>query len=97
VPSGSGDDDPFAGPSRGDIFDPTEFTAGDEVRIPIDGSDPGDLLGTTSGTGISNDAVVPYSERFADYRRAALESLDSLTVTPGIEAIVRDYFTRLEP
>jgi hypothetical protein len=97
VPSGSGDDDPFAEPARGNVFDPTDFTAGDEVRIPIEGSDSGDLLGTTSGTGVSNDAVVPYSRRFAEYERAALESLDSLTVTPGIEAIVRDYFTRLEP
>lgn len=97
VPSGTGDDDPFAQPSRGDIFDPTDFSPGDEVRIPIEGSDPGDLLGTSSGSGISNDAIVPYSRRFAEYQRTALESLDSLTVTPGIEAIVRDYFTRLEP
>jgi hypothetical protein len=97
VPSGTGDDDPFAQPSRGDIFDPIDFTTGDEVRIPVEGADPGDLVGTSSGSGIANEAVVPYSQRFSDYRRTALESLDSLTVTPGIEAIVRDYFTRLEP
>ena len=97
MPSGTGDSDPFAEPSRSDIFDPTDFTAGDEVRIPIEGNDPGDLLGTSSGSGIANDAVVPYSRRFTEYEREALESLDSLTVTPGIEAIVRDYFTRLEP
>jgi hypothetical protein len=97
VPSGSGDNDPFADPTRGEIFDPVDFTAGDEARIPIDGRDPGDFLGTASGSGIDNDAVVPYTERFAEYQRSALESLDSLTLSSSVEALVRDYFTRLEP
>ena len=66
----------------------------------INGVEENDGAGAFPGVityGMANDAVVPYSQRFTEYQRTALESLDSLTVTPGIESIVRDYFTRLEP
>ena len=98
MPSGTGDDDPARDPVRSQVFDPTEFGLGDEVRVPMspDGR-PGDPQGTTSGSGVENLALTPYAERFADYQRTALESLDSMSVPSQLRELVRLYFTELEP
>jgi hypothetical protein len=79
------------------VFDPATFGLGDEVRVRLDGNDPGDIAGTTSGTGVRNLPVSPYTDHFSEYRRSALESLDRLAVPASVADLVRDYFTRLEP
>ncbi|MGH8874864.1 MAG: hypothetical protein ACRDVM_06380, partial [Acidimicrobiia bacterium] len=97
VPSGRGDDDPARGPARSSVFDPVAFGIGDEVRVPGEGGLPGDPIGTTPGTGVENLPLTPYAERYAEYQRAALDALDSLSVPAGLRELVRDYFTELEP
>jgi hypothetical protein len=98
VPPGSGDDDEARDPTRSSVFDPGSFGLGDEVRVRLDGSgQPGDPSGPTSGQGIENLPLAPYTSRFAEYRNTALDSLDRLVIPSGLRDLVRIYFTELEP
>ncbi len=95
--SGSGDNDPFREPERGQVFEPVDGSLGDEVRVRIDGAQPGEVQGATQGTGLENLPLVPYSLRFAEYQQTALRSLDRLTIPSDLHDLVRSYFTQLEP
>jgi hypothetical protein len=97
VPSGGGDQDPFARPERGRVFDPVEAGLGEEVRVRLEGDQPGDVTGSTQGSGVRNLPLTSYSDRFAEYRSTALDSLERLSVPSALQQLVRDYFTRLEP
>jgi hypothetical protein len=97
VGSGQGDNDPFREPTRGQVFEPVGGELGEEVRVRLDGSQPGEIQGSTLGTGLENLPLVPYRARYAEYQRTALESLDRMTVPADLQALVRDYFTLLEP
>jgi hypothetical protein len=79
------------------VFDPVGFEQGEEVRVRLEGLEPGELRGRMEGEGIRNVPLAPYTERFAEYQSAALEALDRLTVPPALRDLVRTYFTELEP
>ena len=49
------------------------------------------------GSGLANVLVTPYFDRFPEYRQTALEAFDHVALPIGLEEIVRDYFTSLEP
>lgn len=56
-------------------------------------------LGQQSPTGFgrSGGGVVPYDQVFGDYRDAAFEALSGGAIPLGLESLVRDYFSSLEP
>ncbi|MDH3308840.1 MAG: hypothetical protein OEO77_15165, partial [Acidimicrobiia bacterium] len=93
---GFGDDDPLAPPARGEIVDPIAVQSADEVRVDLDGNFLGDTVGTSTGTGLRNLPFMSYRDRFVEYERRALESLDTLTVPPSLRNVVSTYFTELE-
>lgn len=97
--AGSGDEDPEVAPERSSVFDPTDDALGDRERVDLPGSEgQGQVEGLTDGRGGSeNLPLVPYSDRFQDYRDTALETLDSLVVPSSVRDVVRDYFTQLQP
>jgi hypothetical protein len=90
-------DGPEVTPSRSDVFDPVHFSSSDEVRVRLDGSDPGEIVDQVEGTGLRNVPVTPYAQRYAEYQQAALEALTRSPVPADLEALIRDYFTSLEP
>jgi hypothetical protein len=98
VPSGNGDNDFPRDPARGTVFDPVDFEPGEEVRVRLDGTPiPGQPTGSTEGQGQHNSAVTPYTDRYAEYRDSALDSLDRSVLPAGMQDLVRGYFTELEP
>ncbi|MDR9451984.1 MAG: hypothetical protein RI637_12295, partial [Acidimicrobiia bacterium] len=97
VNPGQGDDDPFAPVGRADVFDPVDFRLGDEVRVDLEGSDPGRVVGEADGFGLRNLPTLPYADRHTEYTRQALDALDHMTIPSDLQDIVRDYFTKLEP
>ncbi len=82
---------------RSDVFDPVDFTLGDEVRVDLEGTDPGEVQGRSEGFGLRNLPAVPYTDRHAEYQQRALAALDHMTIPADLQDIVRLYFTRLEP
>ena len=42
-------------------------------------------------------SVVPFDQVFGDYRDAAFEALPGSGIPPGLQGLVRDYFSALEP
>ena len=42
-------------------------------------------------------SVVPFDQVFGDYRDAAFEALPNSGIPPGLQGLVRDYFSALEP
>jgi hypothetical protein len=97
VPATGGDDDPFARPERATVFDPVASGLGDEVRVEIDGSEPGDVTGSVGGQGVENLPLTPYLDRYAQYQRTALEALERSGVPRSLQDLVRDYFKEIEP
>jgi hypothetical protein len=47
--------------------------------------------------GAPGDALVPYHEVYAAYLDAANQAMERTTIPPGLEDLVREYFSRLEP
>jgi hypothetical protein len=47
--------------------------------------------------GAPGAALVPYSEVFASYADAAVETMEREYVPSGLKDYVREYFTHLEP
>lgn len=70
-----------------------------EVRCLSDPELCGPLAGQSpSGqTGQPGGSRVPYDRVFGQYRDAAIEALGEGTIPPGMESIIRDYFSALEP
>ncbi|WP_374689647.1 hypothetical protein [Promineifilum sp.] len=50
-----------------------------------------------AGFGQPGGSVVPYDQVFGDYRDAAIEALSGGAIPLGLESLVRDYFSSLEP
>ncbi len=42
-------------------------------------------------------SIVPFDQVFGDYRDTAFEALPNSGIPPGLQGLVRDYFTALEP
>lgn len=59
---------------------------------PLAGQSPSTTTGQASGGGL-----VPYDRVFSDYRDAAFEALGTSDIPPGLQDLVRAYFTALEP
>ncbi|MBA2336641.1 MAG: hypothetical protein H0V96_02595 [Acidimicrobiia bacterium] len=96
--SGQGDDDEIADPERGAIFDPPPGATGEEERVDFDTSDPtGQVRGRTIGEGLLNAPLIPYADRYLEYRAQALDALDRMTVPASMQDLVRLYFTELGP
>ncbi len=96
--SGDGDNDPAADPRySSSFFEPPSGGLGEEVRVPIEGGDPGEVAGRSTAPSVANAALVPYVERFAEYRTAALESLERRPLPSHLTDVVQSYFTELEP
>ena len=97
--AGVGDDDPARDPasSSASFFEPPSEGLGDEVHVPIDGTESGDVAGSSVAPSVANQALVPYAERSAEYRSAALESLQRLPLPSHLTEVVQTYFTELEP
>jgi hypothetical protein len=47
--------------------------------------------------GAPGDALVPYHEVYAAYLDAANQAMERATIPPGLEDLVREYFSQLEP
>jgi hypothetical protein len=93
---GAGDGDAAHDPGRSNVLDPQGFTQGDEQRVDFDGNDPtGNVEGTTSGQGLQNLPLVPYTDRFTAYQQQALGALDRMSIPSSLQDIVRIYFTEL--
>ncbi|MDE0133139.1 MAG: hypothetical protein OXQ32_12900 [bacterium] len=97
--AGEGDDDPARDPaySSSTIFDPPTGGLGEEVHVPINGTESGDVAGSGVAPSVANPALVPYTERLAEYRSAALESLQRRPLPSHLTEVVQTYFTELEP
>ena len=97
--AGVGDDDPARDPvsSQASFFEPPPEGLGDEVHVPIDGTESGDVAGSSQAPSVANPALVPYVDRLADYRSAALESLQRRPLPSHLTEVVQTYFTELEP
>jgi hypothetical protein len=97
VNPGQGDNDPFAPVGRTDVFDPVDFNLGDEVKVDLEGNDPGQVVGQAEGFGLRNLPTLSYADRHTEYTSQALDALDHMTIPTDLQNIVRDYFTKLEP
>ena len=96
--SGTGDDDPAVAPRYSSpVFDPPAGGLGEEVRAPVTGDGPGEVAGRASGPSVANQPLVPYTERLAEFRAAALASLERRPLPSHLTAVVQSYFTELEP
>ena len=96
--SGVGDDDAAQAPHySSSIFEPPAGGLGEEVHVPIEGSDPGEVVGSAAGPSVANAPLVSYAERFAEYRTTALESLQRRPLPSHLTEVVQNYFTELEP
>ncbi|MDE0231942.1 MAG: hypothetical protein OXN93_06635 [bacterium] len=97
--AGVGDDDPAQEPasSSASIFEPPPEGLGDEVHVPIDGTESGDVAGSSVAPSVANQALVPYVDLLAEYRSAALESLQRRPLPSHLTEVVQTYFTELEP
>ena len=97
--SGVGDDDPAQDPvsSPSSIFEPPPEGLGEEVHVPIGGTEAGDVAGSGVAPSVSNAALVPYVDRLAEYSSAALESLQRRPLPSHLTEVVQTYFTELEP
>ncbi len=96
--SGFGDDDAALAPHySSSIFEPPVGGLGEEVHVPIEGSDPGEVVGSAAGPSVANAPLVSYTERFAEYRTTALESLQRRPLPSHLTEVVQNYFTELEP
>lgn len=93
---GQGDNDVVRDPERGEVLDPAGYQRGAEERVDFSTSDPtGEVQGRTTGDGLRNVPLVPYTERIAEYRDQALDALDRMSIPGNLQDIVRDYFTEL--
>lgn len=97
VSSGAGDQDAPEPVGRSSVFDPPDFQRGDEVRVDLQGLDPGEVEGRLEGEGLRNLPLAPYTDGYAEYRRQALEALDTLAIPAAQRELVMTYFTVLEP
>ena len=97
--SGVGDDDPAQDPasSSSSFFEPPPEGLGEEVHVPMDGTEAGDVAGSGVAPSVSNPALVPYVDRLAEYGSAALESLQRRPLPSHLTEVVQTYFTELEP
>ena len=96
--SGVGDDDAALAPRySSSIFEPPAGGLGEEVHVPIEGSDPGEVVGSSAGPSVANAPLVSYTERFAEYRTTALESIQRRPLPSHLTKVVQNYFTELEP
>ncbi len=97
--AGTGNDDPARDPaySSSSVFDPPPGGLGEELHVPIDGTESGDVAGSGVAPSVANPALVPYTERLAEYRSAALESLQRRPLPSHLTEVVQTYFTELEP
>jgi hypothetical protein len=84
-------------PERSTVFDPIVSGLGEEVRVDIEGEGDGETRGTVEGQGLENLPLVPYADRFAEYRQTALDALSSSGIPAQSQNLVRDYFLELEP
>ena len=57
---------------------------------------PGEQLPTDPNRP-TGGSVVPFDQVFGDYRDAAFEALPNSGIPPGLQGLVRDYFSALEP
>ena len=95
---GVGDNDAAETPSySSSIFEPPAGGLGEEVRVAMEGTDPGELVGSSAAPSVANASLVSYTERFAEYRSAALQSLQRRPLPSHLTEVVRTYFTELEP
>ncbi len=62
-----------------------------EACGPLAGQSPSDPGGQSGGS------FVPYSQVFGDYRDAAFEALSEGNIPVGLQDLIRDYFSALEP
>ena len=96
--AGTGDSDPAETPRySSSVFEPPPGGLSEEVRVAIEGADPGEVIGLAGGPSTVNRPLVPYTERLAEYRAAALASLDRNPLPSHLTEVVKAYFTELEP
>ena len=62
-----------------------------ETCGPLAGQSPSSLEGRPGGS------LVPYDQVFGNYRDAAFEALSQGNIPIGLQNLVRDYFSALEP
>ena len=97
--AGVGDNDPAREPASSpvSVFEPPPGGLDEEVHVPIDGTETGDVAGSAVAPSMANPALVPYTDRLAEYRSAALESLQRRPLPSHLTEVVQTYFTELEP
>ena len=73
--------------------------AGQDVELETQclGAACGPAAETPSQSGPSGGSSVPFDQVFGQYRDAAFEALSGSDVPLGLQTLVRDYFTALEP
>ncbi|MBN1660224.1 MAG: hypothetical protein JXA93_17625 [Anaerolineae bacterium] len=84
------------------LYVPWERRAGSGEELNISGQDSGQgqtetREGTDPLAGAPGPALVPYHEVYYDYLDAANQAMDHSYVPPGLEELVRAYFSSLEP
>ena len=96
--AGVGDNDPAEAPRYSStVFEPPEEGLDEEIRVAIAGDNPGVVAGSAVGPSVANQALIPYTERLAEYRSAAFQSLERRPLPSHLTEVVQSYFTELEP
>lgn len=84
------------------VYVPWERRPGSGEEVVIPGQDSGQGETETRETenplpGAAGQALVPYHEVYQTYLDAAQQAMEFGTVPPGLQELVREYFTQLEP
>lgn len=96
--SGVGDNDPATAPRySSSVFEPPAGGLGEEVRVPIGATGPGEVAGSSTAPSVANAPLISYTERLAEYRSEALASLERRSLPSHLTEVVHSYFTELEP
>jgi hypothetical protein len=68
-----------------------------EVQCLSDPESCGPVGGQAPSSSQGQGSVVPYDQVFGDYRAAAFEALAGGNIPLGLQGVIRDYFSALEP
>ena len=100
-PEGEGAEGQLGEPAS-QVYVPWERRPGSGEEVVIPGQDSGQGETETRETenplpGAAGQALVPYHEVYQTYLDAAQQAMEFGTVPPGLQELVREYFTQLEP
>jgi len=90
------------GEAASQVYVPWERRPGSGQEVVIPGQDTGQGETETRETenplpGAAGEALVPYHEVYQTYLDAAQQAMEFGTVPPGLQELVRAYFSQLEP